>query len=238
MRSLPLLFVAVLLTGVASVDARGTGAAQARPGEAAQAAKPAATAAQKPAATAPQKPAGPAPAGVKAPPPELPAGVTPPPGFTIGPDDVLLVMFWREKDLSAEVAVRPDGKITLPLLNDVQAAGLTTDQLRERLMEAANKFVEDPSVTVAVKQINSRKVYITGQVGKPGTYPLTGPTTVLQLIAVAGGLADFAKKEDIVVMRTEGGKTMTFKFNYKDVTKGKKLEQNIELKPGDTVVVP
>jgi polysaccharide export outer membrane protein len=230
MRPLPLLFVSVLLTGIASADARGSGAAQARPGEAVQAAKPG--------PTAPQKPTGPAPAAVKTPPPELPAGVTPPPGFIIGPDDVLLVMFWREKELSAEVAVRPDGKITLPLLNDVHAAGLTTDQLRERLMEAANKFVEDPSVTIAVKQINSRKVYITGQVGKPGTYPLTGPTTVLQLIAVAGGLADFAKKEDIVVMRTEGGKTMTFKFNYKDVTKGKKLEQNIELKPGDTVVVP
>jgi polysaccharide export outer membrane protein len=202
---------------------------------------------QQPAAQpAPPKPgqATPAqkPSGDKKPatPPPTPAGaVTPPPGYTIGPDDVLSVLFWREKDLSAEQAVvRPDGMITLPLLNDVHAAGLTPEQLRDEVMKAASKFVEDPSVTIVVKQIQSRKVFVTGQVSKAGAFMLTSPTTVMQALAMAGGLTEFAKGDEIVVMRTTSGKTQTFKFNYKDVIKGKKLDQNIELKPGDTVVVP
>jgi polysaccharide biosynthesis/export protein len=164
--------------------------------------------------------------------------VTPPPGYVIGPDDVLTVLFWREKDMSVEVSVRPDGMITLPVINEVKAAGLTPEQLRATVTEAAGKYVEEPSVTIAVKQINSRKVFVTGQVAKPGPYPLTGPTTVLQAIATAGGLVDFAKSERIMILRTTGTKTGTFKFNYKDVSKGNKLEQNIELQPGDTVVVP
>lgn len=170
-------------------------------------------------------------------PPAAAASVALPAGYTIGPDDVLVVMFWREKDLSAEVAVRPDGMITLPLLNDVKAAGLTPDQLREAVEKAAAAFVEEPNVTVAVKQINSRRVFITGNVAKPGTYPLTGTTTVLQLIAIAGGLNEYADEKGIAVMRVEGGRTTSLKFNYKDVTRGRKLEQNVELKPGDTVVV-
>lgn len=170
-------------------------------------------------------------------PPTAAASVALPAGYTIGPDDVLVVMFWREKDLSAEVAVRPDGMITLPLLNDVKAAGLTPDQLREAVEKAAAAFVEEPNVTVAVKQINSRRVFITGNVAKPGTYPLTGTTTVLQLIAIAGGLNEYADEKGIAVMRVEGGRTTSLKFNYKDVTRGRKLEQNVELKPGDTVVV-
>lgn len=181
----------------------------------------------------PAPPAAPAPET-----PAIPAGVTPPPGYVIGPEDVLAILFWREKDLSAEVAVRPDGMITLPLVNDLQAAGLTPDQLRLKVAEAAGRFVEDPNVTVVVKQINSRKVFVTGQVAKPGTYPLVGPTTVLQMIATAGGLMDFAKGDRIVIMRTQDGQTETLKFNYKDVMKGKKLEQNIELRPGDTILVP
>ena len=108
----------------------------------------------------------------------------------------------------------------------------------ETVQKAASQFVEDPNVTVVVKQINSRKVFVTGQVAKPGTYPLFGETSVLQMIATAGGLADFAKGDRIVIMRTRGGKTETLKFNYKDVIKGKKLEQNIPLLPGDTIVVP
>ena len=173
-----------------------------------------------------------------APPPAAQAGVATPPGYTIGTDDVLSVLFWREKDLSGDVVVRPDGLITLPLINDVQAAGLTTEQLRERLTAAAGRFVTDPNVTVVVKAINSRKVFITGQVGKPGPYPLTGPTSVLQLIATAGGLQEFAKKDKIVILRHEGGKQVTFKFNYGQVMEQKNLQQNIELKPGDTVLVP
>lgn len=165
-------------------------------------------------------------------------GLATPPGYTIGPDDVLSVVFWREKDMSADVVVRPDGLVTLPLLNDVQAAGLTPEQLRERLTAAAGKFVTDPNVTVVVKAINSRKVFITGQVMKAGPYPLGGPTSVLQLIATAGGLQEFAKNDKIVILRMEDGKQVTFRFNYREVMQQKNLQQNIELKPGDTVLVP
>jgi polysaccharide export outer membrane protein len=168
----------------------------------------------------------------------VPAGVTTPPGYVIGSDDQLAIVFWREKDLSTETSVRPDGKISIPLLNDIEAAGLTPEQLRAKISEAANKFVEDPTVTVVVKQINSRKVFITGQVGKPGPYPLAGPTTVLQLIATAGGVNEYADSEHIVVVRNENGKTTSIEFNYKDVSHRKKLQTNIELKPGDTVIVP
>lgn len=166
------------------------------------------------------------------------AGVTPPPDYVIGPDDQLSIVFWRDKDMSADVTVRPDGKISLPLINDVAAAGLTPEQLRVNIQAAADKFVDDPSVTVVVKEINSRKVYITGQVAKPGPYLLSSPTTVLQLIATAGGVSEYAKSNEIVIMRVEDGRTTSHKFNYKDVTKGKHLEQNIALKPGDTVIVP
>jgi polysaccharide export outer membrane protein len=170
--------------------------------------------------------------------PAVPAGVTPPTDYVIGADDQLAVIFWRETNMSAEVTVRPDGKISLPLINDIQASGLTPDQLRLSLTEAATKYIEDPTVTVVVKAINSRRVFITGQVGKPGPYPLTAPTTVLQLLALAGGVAEYAKSDQIQVMRTENGKTTSHRFNYKDVIKGKKLEQNLLLRPGDTVIVP
>jgi polysaccharide export outer membrane protein len=171
-------------------------------------------------------------------PPTLPEGVTPPPGYVIGPDDQLTVIYWREKDLSAEVVVRPDGQISLPLLNDIMAAGLTPEQLRVTITKGATKFIEDPTVSVVVKAINSRKVYITGQIGKPGPYPLGGPTSVLQLIATAGGIAEYADKKKIVIVRRENGKETTLRFNYDDVTKGKNLGQNIELKPGDSIIVP
>lgn len=134
--------------------------------------------------------------------------------------------------------VRPDGKISLTLLNDIQAAGLTPNQLRESLTQLAARYVTDPSVTVIVQAINSRKVYVTGQVNKPGPYLLNDNMTVLQMLAVAGGLQEWADADHILVMRTENGKTQSYKFNYKDVRKGKSLQQNIPLKPGDTIVVP
>ena len=173
----------------------------------------------------------PAPAAVAAP-------VAVPKDFVIGPEDVLSVTVWREKDLSADVTVRPDGKVTLPLVNEIQAAGLTPAQLREQLTTAMSRFVADPSVTVAVKQINSLKVYISGQVGKPGAYPLTSPTTVLQLIVTAGGLHEFADTKNIVIIRRQNGQETTHRFNYKDVLKGRNLAQNIQLVPGDTILVP
>ena len=164
--------------------------------------------------------------------------VKPPDDYIIGADDVLVIAFRNEKDMSAEVAVRPDGKITLQLINDVLAAGSTTDQLRQKLVVEAAKFIEDPSVTVIVKQINSRKVFIMGEIGKPGPYNLSSPMTVMQLIALAGGLRDFARRKEILIMRSEGGRQVTLPFDYTAVIKGAKLQQNIVLKPGDTIVVP
>lgn len=183
-----------------------------------------------------QSPTPPRPAGVGS--QEPPAPPPTPTDYIIGPDDILTVTFWRDKDLSGDVVVRPDGKISLPLLNDVQAAGLTPLQLRDNLVQAAQRFLEDPNATVVVKQINSRRVYITGQVERAGPYPISGPTTVLQLLAMAGGLREFADGKNIVIMRNEGANSTNFSFNYKDVIKGKNLKQNIVLRPGDTVIVP
>jgi polysaccharide export outer membrane protein len=154
--------------------------------------------------------------------------------FVIGPEDVLGILFWRETDMSGDVTVRPDGRITLPLIGDLQADGMRPDALRDQIQQAATKYLTDPNVTVVVRTINSRKVFITGLVMTPGTFPLTGPRTVMQLISLAGGLQEYAKSEEIQILR--GPKA--FRFNYKEVSKGKKLQQNILLQPGDTVVVP
>ena len=182
-----------------------------------------------------RKPASPPPA------PTAAAAVVTPPDYVIGPDDVLIVGFWRDKDLSAEVVVRPDGLISLPLINELVASGLTPDQLRQKVTVAAQKFVEDPTVSIVVKQINSRKVFIVGQVAKPGTYPLGGPMTVVQLIAVAGGLNEYADRENIIIVRAErrpDGEPVSVRINYGDLMKRKNLRQNIDLKPGDTIMVP
>ena len=168
----------------------------------------------------------------------VPVSVPVSPDYVIGPDDVLGVYVWKEADVSGDVTVRPDGKISIPLLNDIHAAGLTPDQLRQTITEAAKKFLEEPTVTVVVRAINSRKVFVTGQVAKAGPYPLTGPTTVLQLLAQAGGVLEWAAVDRIVVLRNENGQPVSFQFNYKEVSRRKKLEQNILLKPGDTVIVP
>ncbi len=161
-----------------------------------------------------------------------------PPGYVIGTDDVLSIVYWKDKDMSSDAQVRPDGRIALPLINEVQAAGLTPEQLRQKLTEESKKYLEDASITVVVRQINSRRVYITGEVNKPGPYPLTAPISVMQLISMAGGLREYANSKKIIIMRTENGQPTSLPFNYRDVAAGKKLEQNILLKPGDTVVVP
>jgi polysaccharide export outer membrane protein len=170
--------------------------------------------------------------------PTASTGMSVPTDYVIGPDDVLGIVFWRDADMSGDVVVRPDGMITLPLLQDVKAAGLTPDQLRMQIQKAAAKFIEDPNVTVTVRQINSRNVFITGLVARPGPYPVSGQMTVLQIIAVAGGLTEFADEKNISITRVQNGKTDYFKFNYKDVSRGKNLQQNIVLKPGDMIVVP
>jgi polysaccharide export outer membrane protein len=151
---------------------------------------------------------------------------------------VLGILFWREQEISGDVTVRPDGLITVPLIGEIKAAGLPPDALRQNIQTAATKYLTDANVAVVVRQINSRKVFITGMVATPGAYPLTAPRTVMQLIALAGGLAEYAESENITIMRQDQQQTRSFKFNYKDVAKGKKLEQNILLQPGDTVVVP
>ena len=183
-----------------------------------------------------QAPQAVAPSGAAA---AVAAGVPLAPDYVIGPDDVLSILFWRDKDLSApEVTVRPDGKVTLPLLNDVQASGRTPEELGDALREAARKFVEDPNPTVIVKEIKSRRVFITGRIEKPGPYPLNGKTTILQLIAMAGGLREFVDGKNISLMRSEKDRQSVFAFNYQDVVKKGYIHQNIELKPGDVVVVP
>jgi polysaccharide export outer membrane protein len=161
-----------------------------------------------------------------------------PADYVIGADDALSIVFWRDKDMSADVTVRPDGKISLPLLNEVQASGYTPEQLRAKVVEAASKYVEEPNATVVVREIRSRKVFITGNVAKPAAYPLVGEMNILQLIAQAGGLQEYADSKNIVVIRNEDGEQHYFKVNYNDVVKGKNVAQNIVLKPGDTVVVP
>jgi polysaccharide export outer membrane protein len=226
-------FGIVLLGGLALIGASTAASAQQSP----PAAKP-------PQQTRPATPSQPGPSTGKPPaarpgvPSAADAGITTPADYVIGADDQLKIVFWRDDSLSGEVVVRPDGKISLTLLNDIQAAGLTPNQLREQLTQAAARYVTDPSVTVIVKGINSRKVYVTGQVNKPGPYLLNDNMTVLQMLAVAGGLQEWADADHILVMRTEGGQTKSYKFNYKDVRKGKSLQQNIPLKPGDTIVVP
>lgn len=163
---------------------------------------------------------------------------TAPDDYVIGPDDVLAVTFWRQPEMSREVVVRPDGKISLPLINDVVAAGLTIEQLRAQVAARAKFFIEAPEVTIAAKAINSRKVFIIGEIGKNGPYALTGPMTLMQFISTAGGFTQFAKRDDIFVLRRVAGSAVSLPFNYTAFISGQKPEQDILLKPGDTVVVP
>jgi polysaccharide biosynthesis/export protein len=164
--------------------------------------------------------------------------VVPPADYVIGPADQLSIVFWRDKDVSADVVVRPDGKISLPLLNEIQAAGFTPEQLRAHLVEAATQYLEQPNATVVVKEIHSRNAYITGKVTRSGTYALTVDITVMQLIALAGGLLEYADDKNIVIIRNEGGRQQYLQFNYREVINRKNSQQNVVLRPGDTVVVP
>ena len=158
--------------------------------------------------------------------------------YIIGPADVLDIQVWREPNLSRIIPVRPDGKITLPLLNDVQAAGLTPLELKTEIEKGLAKFVESPTASVAVQEINSKGIFILGQVNAPGQYPLQRGLTVLQALSLAGGLAEWADSGNIVILRSEGEKQTRIEFNYKRVSKGKDLEENIVLRPGDTIIIP
>ncbi len=159
--------------------------------------------------------------------------------FIIGNGDVLNINVWKQPDLSRSVPVRSDGKVSLPLIGEVKAAGQTPLKLEEELTSKLQPFLAEPEVTVIVEQINSEKFNILGRVAKPGSYPLVNPTTVLDAIALAGGCRDFAKQKSIYILRRQpnGGETR-LPFNYQDVIKGKDTAQNIDLQPRDTIVVP
>jgi polysaccharide biosynthesis/export protein len=166
------------------------------------------------------------------------AAVASDPEYRIGPLDVLRIDVWKEAEVSRVVPVRPDGKVSLPLLNDVQAAGLTTTQLSAVISTGLKDYITNPQVTVSVTEINSRRVFITGEVNRVGAQVLLPNMTVLQALSGAGGFTQFAKLKNIYVLRTEDGKTVRHPFNYKDVVSGKKPEQDIQLQPNDTIVVP
>lgn len=167
-----------------------------------------------------------------------PKPATEDPEYVIGADDMLDISVWKEADISRRVPVRSDGKISIPLLNDVQAAGLTPMQLQAQITEKLRKFLTEPQVTVTVMATNSRRVYIMGEVGRPGPIPLLANMTVLQAITSAGGLSQFANGSKIRIIRNEKGKQTVHSFNYKDVLNGRNPEQNIILEPGDSIVVP
>ena len=158
--------------------------------------------------------------------------------YKIGPQDVIRIDVWKEPDISRTIPVRPDGKISLPLLNDVQAAGLTAMQLSGSLRESLSKYLNNPQVTVTVTEINSRRVFLTGEINRQGAIPLLPNMTVLQAISSGGGFTQFAKLKNIYVLRAENGKQSKLPFNYKEVVKGNLPEQNILLLPGDVIVVP
>ncbi|MCC6395141.1 MAG: polysaccharide biosynthesis/export family protein [Bryobacterales bacterium] len=154
--------------------------------------------------------------------------------YKLGPEDIIMIKVWREPDLSGPVFVRPDGKISMPLIGELQAAGQTPEQLGQDITNALSKVMNKPEVFIAVQQVNSKKYYIIGEVNRTGVFPLVTATTVLEAIGAAGGLKEFANGKKIVIAR--GSKRI--KFNYKEVVDGKNLQQNITLENGDQIIVP
>jgi polysaccharide biosynthesis/export protein len=165
---------------------------------------------------------------------KIPAAV--PSSYKIGVGDVLHITVWEEPQLTETAVVRPDGKVSMPLVTEVDVAGLTPEGAQQVLTERLNKFVHKPRVTVTVQEIHSRMVYITGEVQRPGAYPLMDAINVVQLVARSGGLTDFAKQKQVYVLRA--GNSARVNVNYEKVLKGQAPQQNVELAPGDTVVVP
>jgi polysaccharide export outer membrane protein len=161
-----------------------------------------------------------------------------PADFSIGAEDMLSVLVWREKDLSLDVAVRPDGYITLPLVNDVLAAGKTPSELRDHLQQMLRAHIKEPNVTVVVREIKSRKVFITGKIVRPGAYPLLSPMRVMDLIAVAGGLMPSADGAHVSVLRNDKGARISLPIDYTQLLRGQRVWQDVLLRPGDTIVVP
>ena len=191
--------------------------------------------AQTPAAQSLTDPAKASPAELpnepKAAPPSAPVD---PKAYIIGAEDLISIRVWREPENSGQFVVRPDGKISVPLVGEIQAAGLTPEKLSLSIAESLQKVMVHPEVTVGVEKVNSKKYYIQGEVNRPGSYPLVIDTTILEALVNAGGFRDFANTKKIVVLRG----TERIKFNYNQVTKGKNMEQNVLLKPGDQIIVP
>lgn len=159
--------------------------------------------------------------------------------YVIGEDDILSISVWKEPDLSRLIPVRSDGRISLPLIGEVQAAGRTPAQLEQDIAANLRSYITEPQVTVIVQEIHSQKFNILGQVNKPGSYPLAAGTTIVDALALAGGFKDFAKKKSVYVLRQNlQGEESRIPFNYQEFIKGKNVSQNIKIKPHDTIVVP
>jgi len=158
--------------------------------------------------------------------------------YTLGSEDVIEVSVWKEEDLSKVVLIRPDGRISLPLIGDIQAAGLTAEKLAENIKKALRDYVESPTVSVIVQQINSLKIFIQGEVASPGVLELRSNITLLQAISLAGGFTEWAKKDKVAILRRSGDKEIRIPIDYEKILSGKDPSQNILLKRGDTVIVP
>lgn len=158
--------------------------------------------------------------------------------YQLGPEDLVTVMVWKNEALSRTVAIRPDGWISLPLIGDVKAAGVSPMQLKGAIVDKLKDFVAEPNVTVIVDDIRSFKIYIIGEVARPGVYPLKSATTIVQALAMAGGFTQFASRGRIMVLRREADKEGGLRFNYNDIASGTDLSKNLLLKPGDTIIVP
>jgi polysaccharide export outer membrane protein len=169
---------------------------------------------------------------------QIPAPARPEPLYVIQPNDMLEIFVWKEPDLTRKVLVRPDGRVSFPLVQDMQAAGISPGELKVQVEKKLSEFLSAPEVTIIVEAINSYRVYVLGKVQKPGVVSIEKPVTVLQALALAGGFQDFARDQEMTVIRTAANENFTFDFNYRDVVKGKKPEQNILLRSGDVVVVP
>lgn len=156
-----------------------------------------------------------------------------PRSYVIGPEDIIAIRVWREPEMSALYAVRPDGKISMPLVGEVEAGGLTPKQLEAKVVEALQTVMNRPQVAVSVQDVRSKKYYVQGMVHRAGSFPLASKLTILEALGLAGGLQEFANEKDIRIIR----QGQVLKFNYKEVTKGKKMEQNIEIMPGDQIIV-
>jgi polysaccharide export outer membrane protein len=160
------------------------------------------------------------------------------PHYLIGPDDILNIYVWKEPELTRDVTVMSDGRVTFPLIGEIMAKGQTVTGLKQVISEKLKGYLDAPEITVIIKESRSRRIYTIGKLTRPGPYPLAPGMTVLQALSTAGGFAEWADEKNILIIRREGQKEVQISFNYKEFISGKKIEQNILLKPNDTIVVP